>query len=274
MEDDWRQDSARRAKAALVNTTVPNAARVGDYMVGGRDNFEADRKAVRALIAAAPVAATIAPAASAFHQRAVRYLAAEAGIRQFLDIGTGSAAGCRTHEVAQSADPCCRVVYVDTDPMVLTHARALMRSAPGGVTAYLDADARDPAAIVAGARETLDFGQPVAVLLLATLAFIPDIAAAAAVLSTLLAGVLSGSYVVLYNQASDLHPAIVAAARRWNQLSSKRVTLRSRDEVASLIAGLELVPPGIVPICEWRPAPRDPRFEDVVPVHGLVARKP
>jgi hypothetical protein len=268
-------DEVRRAKAALIDTTTPNAARVADYMYGGQNNFQADRKAARALIATAPVVATIAPTVRAFQQRVVRYLVADAGIRQFLDVGTGLPLVGATHEVAQSLAPECRIVYVDNDPMVLSHARALMKSAPDGAIGYVDADVRDPDAIVADARATLDFRQPVAVLLLFTLAYVEDTAAAVAVVSSLMAAVPSGSYVAIYHLASDLDPTLEEAVGQWNtMLSAQPLVLRSRSQVAGLVAGLELVPPGLVPVSEWRPAPTDPRFEDVIPVHGVVARKP
>ena len=274
MGDDWGQDATRRAKAALIDTTVPNATRVGDYLYGGRNNFEADRKAVRTLMAAAPAIDSIAPAARAFHQRVVRYLAAEAGISQFLDIGTSFAASGNTHEVAQEVAPASRVVYTDNDPMVLSHARALMESRPDGVVRALDGDVRDPAAIVAAAAQTLDFSLPVAVLLLETLAYVEDTAEVAAIVAALMDAVPSGSYLAIYHVASDLDPAMQVAARRWNMMSSQRITLRSAAQLAGLLAGLDLVPPGLVPITEWRPAPSDPRFEHAVPVHGVVARKP
>lgn len=271
MVDD---DEERRARAALIDTTVPNHARVGDYLFGGRNNFEADRKIARAMIAMAPIVGTLAPAMRAFHQCVVRYLVTEVGVRQFLDIGTGLVPVGNTHDVAQSIDSRCRVVYVDTDPVVLAHARALMKSAPEGVIGCLDADVRDPAAIIAGARDSLDFRRPIAILLLATLTFVADTAVAAGIVSDLLDETICGSHVAIYHQAADLHPALLAATRRWNRQASRHVTLRSKDEVASLVAGMELVPPGLVPICEWRREPSDPSFEDVVPVHGVVARKP
>jgi len=276
MPDDWWNEAKRRDRAELIDASKANLVRVGDYMGGGRDNFEADRKAVRAMIAVAPVVTTIVPAARAYHHRVVRYLTAEAGVRQFLDVSAGSATSGRTHEVAQAIDPRCRVVYVSSEPMVLTHARALMNSAPEGAISCLDADIRDGGAIVTGARATLDFSRPVAVLLLSVsgLSYIADTAAAAAAVSALAAAVPSGSYVALYHPGSDLHPAYRQAVRRWNQLSPHPITARSRQEVASLVAGLELVPPGVVPICDWQPAPSDPRFEEVVPFYGVVARKP
>jgi S-adenosyl methyltransferase len=273
MADRWLLDSTRRAKAALIDTTVPNWARVGDALIGGRDNFEADRRAVRMLAAAAPFVSAIPVAARAFRQRAVRYLVAEAGIRQFLDVGTSLAMSGNTHEVAQSLVPDCRVAYVENDPMVLAHARAQLTSAPG-VVAVLDADLSDPAAILAAAAGTLDFDRPAAILLMATLSFVLDDAAAAGILRSLAGAVPAGSHVALYHQASDLDPAMLVATQRWNAMSGRHITLRSRVQLKGLLSGLDPVPPGLVPVTEWRPAPDDPRFERLVPVYGAVARKP
>jgi hypothetical protein len=276
MADDWEEDDAtRRAKAALISTTVPNAARVVDYLYGGDNNFEVDRRAARTLATTAPVIADIPSAVRAFQQRVLRFLVMEAGIRQFLDIGTGLPLVGNTHEVAQSLVPECRIAYVDNDPMVLSHARALMKSAPGGAVGYVDADVRDPAAIVAGARETLDLGQPVAVMLLFTLAYVQDDAEAAAAVAALTAAVPSGSYVAVYHLASDVDPALDDAARQWNKLMpAQTITLRSRAEIAGLTAGLDPVPPGLAPVTEWRPDPDDSPYDQPVPVHGMVARKP
>lgn len=271
MADD---DDERRARAALVDTNAPNRARVGDYLYGGRNNFEADRKIARAMVSMAPVVGALGPAMRAFRQRVVRYLVTEAGVRQFLDVGTGLEMSGNTHEVAQALDPRCRIVYADSDPVVLAHARAMITSTSNGAIRCVDADVRDSAAILAGARATLDFTRPVAVMLLATLTLISDTGAAAALVSALLAGTVPGSYVAIYHMASDLHPGLVVACRRWNRQATAKVTLRSAGEIASLVAGLDIVPPGQVPICEWRPEPADPGFEDVVPVYGLVARKP
>jgi hypothetical protein len=278
MADRWLLDSTRRAKAALIDTTVPNWARVGDALIGGRDNFEADRKAVRMLAAAAPYVSAIPVAARAFRQRVVRYLVTEAGISQFLDVGASLAMSGNTHEVAQSLAPDCRVVYIDSDPMVLAHARAQLASlprssAPGGAVVALDANLKDPAAILAAAAETLDLGRPVAILLMATLSFVLDDAAAARILRSLAGAVPAGSHVALYHQASDLDPAMSVAAARWNAMSGRHVTLRSRAQLTGLLSGLDLVPPGIMPVTDWRPAPDDPRFERLVPVYGAVARK-
>jgi hypothetical protein len=275
MADDWEQDATRRAKAALITTEAPNAARVADFLYGGHNNFEADRRAARALAKAAPVVAALAPALRAFQQRVLRFLVAEAGIRQFLDIGFGLPLVGNTHEVTQSIAPDCRVVYVDNDPMVLAHARALLRSAPGGAVGYVDADVRDPASVLAGARETLDFRQPVAVMLLFTLASVADTTEAAGVVSSLMAAAPSGSYAAVYHLASDMDPAMAAAAWEWNDMMpGQRITLRSRAEIAAVTAGFDLVPPGLVPVSEWRPTDGDPSFDSTVPVHALVVRKP
>ena len=272
--DDWGEDETRRAKAALISTDVPTAARVADFLYGGQNNFEADRRAGRALAKTAASVVDIAPAGLAFQQRVLRFLVAEAGIRQFLDIGTGLPVVGSAHEVAQSLAPECRIVYVDSDPMVLAHARALLKSAPGGAVGYVDADVCDPAAIMAGAAETLDPGRPVAVLLLFALAYVPG-DEAAEVTSALMADAAAGSYLALYHLASDVDPVLEQAAGEWNtMLPAQPITLRSRSEIEGLAAGLELVEPGVVPITDWRPAPGDPSFTRAVPLHALVARKP
>jgi S-adenosyl methyltransferase len=275
MPDDWAtEDAARRAKAALITTTEPSAARVVDYLYGGQNNFVADRNAARTLATAAPVIVDIAPAVRGFQRRLLRYLVAEAGIRQFLDIGTGLPLVGNTHEVAQSLAPECRITYVDNDPMVLIHARALMRSAPGGAVGYVDADIRDPETIVAGARVTLDLSQPAAVLLLFTLAYVADSTTAATIVSALAEAMPPGSYVGIYHLASDLEPSLADAARQWNKLMpGQSITLRSGPETAGLVDGLSLVPPGLTPVTHWR-TDTDPRAGSAVPVYGLLARKP
>jgi hypothetical protein len=273
--DDWDEDATRRAKADLISTSVPSAARVADYMNGGQNNFEADRRAARTLVATAPVTADIAPAVRAFQQRVLRFLVTDAGMRQFLDIGTGLPLVGSTHEVAQSLVPECRITYVDNDPMVLSHARALMKSAPGGAVGYVDADVREPSTIVAGARSILDFSQPVAVMLLFTLAYVQEADQAAEVVSSLAAAVPPGSYFALYHLASDLDVSMDEAVRQWNKMMpAQAITLRSREEIARLAAGLVPVAPGLVPVTEWRPTAEDPQFERVPPIHSLVAYKP
>jgi len=257
-----------------IDASVANVARAWNYMVGGKDNFEADREAARQLISVAPVIRIAAPASRAFLRRAVHYLAADAGIRQFLDIGTGLPTAGNTHEVAQSVAPQCRVVYVDNDPVVLVHARALLTSVPEGVTSYVDADARDPGAIIAEARATLDFGQPVAVIMVDLLNFIEDDAAVRSIMAELIAAVPTGSYFAIMHPASDLDPALPEAEKRWNQLAPQHVRLRSRADLTDLLAGLELVEPGLVTVPEWRPDEGEPVPSQPIPLYAVVARKP
>jgi len=204
----------------------------------------------------------------------VRYLADEAGIRQFLDIGTGLPTAGNTHEVAQAVAPACRVVYVDNDPVVLAHARALLTSLPEGATSYVDADAQDPGTIIAEAGATLDFRQPVAVMMVDLLNFVEDDAAVASIVSALRAAVPAGSYFAIMHPASDLDPALPEAGKRWNQLAPQRVRLRSREDLAGLLAGLELVEPGLVTVPEWRPDQGEPAPAEPIPLYAVVARKP
>jgi hypothetical protein len=270
--DDWLRATTRQVKLAQIDTTVPNVARVWNYLVGGRDNFDADRRAARQLVAVAPVMGDVAHASRAFLRRVVRFLAGEAGIRQFLDIGTGIPTAGNTHEIAQQVVPESRIVYVDHDPMVLVHARALLRSSPEGVTSYIDADARDPGKIIAGAQDTLDFSEPVAIVMIDVLNFIDGTREVGAIIRTLLDAVPSGSYLALMQPAIDEN--LLIAQRRWNQISPIPVWLRDRDEVASWLTGLELAEPGIVDVDKWRPADGDPVYPDGMPLYGAVARKP
>lgn len=274
MIDDWQLDATRRAQAARIDTAVPNAARVADFLNAGRNNFEADRRAARAMLATAPVIAEIVPAVLAFHERVVRFLALEAGVRQFLDVGTGLPGVETSRGVAQSVDPACRVVYVDNDPMVLAYVRAFSRSTSQGAIAALDGKLTDPAALLAGSAATLDFRQPVAMLLPSTLPFIPSAARAAAIVSALLAALSPGSYLALCHVASDLDRGLGAGTDYWNRMSPLHVTLRSRAEVASLTAGLDLIEPGLVPVNEWRPAFGEAGLDRPVPVYAVLARKP
>ena len=269
MADEWLKAASRPIRGVRVDSSVPNVARVWNCLVGGRDNFDTDRRAARQLIAASPVMAWLPSASRAFLRRTVRYLAAEAGIRQFLDIGTGMPSPGNTHEVAQDVDPSCRVVLVDNDPVVLSHARALLRSSDEGAVSYLDADARDTQVVIDGARATLDLTQPVGVIMIDLLNFLED---AAGVVARLAAAVPAGSYLAVMQPSRD--EQLVVAARRWNQLADSPVFLRDRDEVALWFAGLELVDPGIVDVNQWRPAPGDPTFPDGIPLLGAVARKP
>ncbi|HUN33540.1 MAG TPA: SAM-dependent methyltransferase [Trebonia sp.] len=255
----------------VIDVTVAHQARVYDYTLGGKDNFPADREAAEKAMQANPDVAPTARANRAFLGRAVRYLAAEAGIRQFLDIGTGIPSAGNTHEIAQAVAPESRIVYVDNDPIVLAHARALLTSAPGGETAYLDADARDPDTILARAAETLDFSQPVAIMMLLILHVIDD---PSAVTSRLLDAVPSGSYLAVSVPASDIQAeASAAAARRVNEQMPGTFNLLSRPQVARFFDGLELLEPGVVPANHWRPGPAGPDPARDLPCHVAVGRK-
>jgi hypothetical protein len=240
---------------ADIDTSVAHIARVYDYWLGGKDNFAPDREAGDEAIAAYPQLVSSVRANRAFLARTVRYLAGEAGIRQFLDIGTGIPTASNTHEVAQGIAPESRVVYADNDPMVLAHARALLRSAPEGRTAYLDADVRDPDTILRSAADVLDFSQPVAVMLVAILHFVSEDEDPAGIISRLMAEMPPGSSLTITHVPSDMHAtAMKAMGDRLNRLLAQRSTYRSREQVTKLFEGLELAEPGVVPIQEWRPA--------------------
>jgi len=260
---------------ASFETTVAHPARVYDFWLGGKDNFEADRIAARQVIAAQPGILFGVRANRAFLARTVRYLAGECGIRQFLDIGTGIPARDNTHEVAQFFAEDSRVVYVDNDPIVLAHARALLASGPHGATAYVDADLRDPGTILAHAARTLDFTQPVAIMLLLILHLIPDENDPYRIVARLLEAVPTGSHLVISHPASDIQAAASAeAARRYNQFVSTPQTRRNRAQVTEFFAGLDIAEPGIVQLHQWRPAPGTVAPPDAISSHGGVGRKP
>jgi hypothetical protein len=257
------------------DTTVAHPARVWDYWLGGKDNFAADREAGEQVIAAMPSVDAAARAGRAFLAAAVHYLAAGMGVRQFLDIGTGLPTASNTHEVAQRVGPESRIVYVDNDPIVLTHARALLTSDARGATAYVDADLRDTGKILAEARTVLDFSRPVALMLLHVLHFIPDRDDPYGLVTKLMEPLASGSYLVLAHTTAELGtPGLQEATDRYNRTSSVKVTLRDKADVTRFFEGMELVEPGITPVGVWRPGPMDE-----VPTHGLstytaVGRKP
>jgi hypothetical protein len=256
-----------------IDTSVAHQARVYDYWLGGKDNFAADRVVGDKALQASPDLRVTARANRAFLGRAVRFLAGEAGIRQFLDIGTGIPSANNTHEVAQGVAPESRIVYVDNDPIVLAHARALLTSAPEGVTAYLDADARDPDTILASAATTLDFTEPVAITLLGILQVLKD---PRAVTSRLLDAVPRGSYLVISVPASDLDPEVQATlARNLNEsLPGITYSFCSNAEVTRFFDGLELVEPGVVPLNYWRPGPGGPDPARKLSAYGAVGWKP
>jgi S-adenosyl methyltransferase len=237
-----------------LDVSVPHIARVYNYWLGGKDHFAADRVAAEQTIAVYPGIRESARANRAFLARAVRHLAG-AGIRQFLDIGTGLPTANNTHEVAQAAVPESRIVYVDNDPLVLAHARALLTSSAEGVTAYLDADLRDVDKIIARAADTLDFGQPVAIMLIAILHYIPDADEARQIVARLLESVSAGSYLVISHAGSDLFPAEISAFEKSlnEHLPSDQHVARPRREVERFFDGTDLVPPGVVRVSQWRP---------------------
>ena len=237
-----------------IDTSVPHIARVYDYWLGGKDNFAPDRAAAEAAMREDPNVVEGVRGNRAFLARAVRYLAGQAGVRQFLDIGTGIPAASNTHEVAQGEAPECRVVYVDNDPIVLSHARALLTSEPGGATAYLDQDLRNVGEIIHAAAGTLDFTKPVAVMLIGILHCIPDEDDPAGIVEQLMYAVPPGSYLVISHPANDINnPGVGKLASRLNELMPMKLRFRSRAEVARLFGGLELVEPGLVRGPEWRP---------------------
>jgi SAM-dependent methyltransferase len=235
-----------------IDVTVAHPARVYDYWLGGKDNFAADREAAEEVLKAKPGIRLNVRANRAFLVRSVGYLAGEAGVRQFLDIGTGIPAANNTHEVAQSVAPGAGVVYVDNDPIVLSHARALLTSA-SGPTAFIDADLRDPGKILGQAARTLDFTEPVALMMIAVLHLIPDEQDPWGLVSEYLRALPSGSYLVISHPASDVDSgSSERAAQRYNERVASRMRRRSREEMARFFDGLDLVEPGIVQLHQWR----------------------
>jgi hypothetical protein len=236
------------------DTSVAHAARVYNYWLGGKDNFAADREAAERAIHAYPGIVRAALANRAFLARVVRYLTAEAGIRQFLDVGTGIPAANNTHEVAQAVAPESRIVYVDHDPVVLLHARVLLKSGRDGATDYIDADLLDPDSILSQAARTLDFSRPIALMLLSTLHLIPDADDPFTAVRRLVGALPPGSYLAVSHGASDLDSGVAATmADSINDLMAETVTARSRDQVDRFFDGLEFIEPGLVRVSEWRP---------------------
>ena len=236
------------------DTTVAHPARIYNYWLGGKDNFEADREVGEQTKAAYPDIVSGVQAQRAFLASAVRYLVTRAGVRQFLDIGTGLPAADNTHEVAQSLAPESRIVYVDNDPMVLAHANALLTSTPEGACAYLDADLRDTEKVLRAASGLLDFGQPIAVMLIGILHLIPDADDPAAIVARLIAGLPAGSWLAVAHPASDIASDKVATMTdRYNQRVATAATLRTHMEISAFFAGTDLLPPGLVQYHQWHP---------------------
>ncbi|MBP2703040.1 SAM-dependent methyltransferase [Microbispora sp. RL4-1S] len=261
--------------AVRVNPEVAHNARVWNHWLGGKDNYAADREVGDRIASMFPTIADVARADRAFLRRAVRHLAGEAGIRQFLDIGTGLPTADNTHQVAQRAAPDARVVYVDNDPLVLVHARALLTSAEAGATAYIHADLRDPDEILRQAAATLDLTRPVAVMLLGVLNFVLDTGEAAAIVRRLLDAVPSGSHLALTHPTLELGGEANAEAMAfWNAHATPPITARGRAEISQFLHGLELLEPGLVSCSLWRPDVSEVGAPVRVPQYAAVGRKP
>jgi hypothetical protein len=246
------------------NPEVPHPARVYNVWLGGKDGLAADRAAAAEVAACRPQVVAGARANRAFLARAVRYLGGQRGIRQFVDIGPGLPAPGNTHEVAQAVAPGCRVVYVDNDPLVLSHARALLTSNREGACDYVDADLRDPGAILKGAARTLDFSRRAAVMLVAVLHFIPGADDPQGAVAALAGALAPGSFVAISHVTADFAPdAVGAGVAAYNNHVPAGITVRSHAEVTALFGGLSLVAPGVVPVSEWRP--------EHGPMHGVSA---
>ncbi|WP_246115603.1 SAM-dependent methyltransferase [Trebonia kvetii] len=257
-----------------LDISVAHIARVYNYWLGGKDHFAADRAAGEATIGVYPGIQQSARANRAFLARAVRYLAETEGIRQFLDIGTGLPTANNTHEVAQAAAPDSRIVYVDNDPLVLAHARALLTSTPQGATAYLDADLRDTRKILEQAAGVLDFGQPVAIMLIAILHYIPDLGEARDIVARLLAAVPADSFLVVSHAGSDLFPDEIAAFEKNlnDHLPGDTHVARPRGQVSLFFEHTTLLEPGVVRVSEWRPETAE-EAERPTTLWGGIGRK-
>ena len=261
-----------------IDTSRPHPARMYDYYIGGKNHFAADREVADAALSHWPSGRIGLRENRRFLGRAVRYLASEAGVRQFLDIGSGLPTTANVHEIAQAVDPSSRVVYVDSDPMVLVHARALLTSAPEGRTAYIQADLKSPLDILSSpvVRSVLDFSQPVALMLIAVLHFLQEDDQAEGVLKTLVDALPPGSYLAASHITAEHDPEGIAGGQRVYRNAGLPMNTRDSDEFASLaFSDLELVPPGVVLVTEWRPESKAPRPTAAeVSCYGGVARKP
>ncbi|WUH98848.1 SAM-dependent methyltransferase [Spirillospora sp. NBC_00431] len=268
-------DDPRERAWPQIDSSVPHSARIWNYWLGGKDNYPVDRAVGEDIKKVFPGIVMTALADRAFLGRVVWHLVDEVGIRQFLDIGTGLPTVDNTHEVAQRIAPECRVVYVDNDPLVLTHARALLTSRAEGATSYIDADVHDPEHILAQARETLDFDQPIAIMLLGIVHFILDDEEAQAIIKSLVDAVPSGSYLAMTHACDFVNTEeIHANIREWNKHGTPKMTVRSYDQVSRLLAGLELLEPGLVSLPRWRPEASPWGEPPELPGICALARKP
>ena len=260
--------------SARLNTGVAHNARVWNYWIGGKDNYEVDQQVGEHVAGMFPIIRDIARADRDFLGRAVSFLAGERGVRQFLDIGTGLPTAENTHEIAQRLAPDSRIVYVDNDPIVLVHARTLLTGTHDGVTAYIDADVHDPDAILERAGRTLDFTQPVAVMMLGILNFVLDVDKAREIVRRVMAAAPSGSFLVLTHPTFDdvLGGAgQIPAMKFWNENATPPITARSGADIAAFFEGLEVLEPGMVSCGQWR---AEPGSAVLVPQYGAVAVKP
>ncbi|TDC86055.1 SAM-dependent methyltransferase [Actinomadura sp. 7K507] len=258
----------------VIDTSVPHSARIWNHWLGGKDNYEVDREMGGKVEEIFPGFVQVARMTRQFTGRAVRYLAGEAGIRQFLDVGTGLPTADNTHEVAQRVAPESHILYIDNDPMVLAHAHALLTSTPEGATAYVDADLHRPDEILEAARQRLDFDQPIALMLMGILGHIDPYQRARDIVATLLDALPSGSYLAIA-EADDTHPPFVESMRAYAESGAVPYRLRSPEQIRGFFTGLELVEPGLVAPYTWRPED-GAASTDPVPGAGLaaVARKP
>ncbi|MGH4018723.1 MAG: SAM-dependent methyltransferase [Pseudonocardiaceae bacterium] len=257
-----------------IKFDVPHSARIWNYWMGGKDNYEVDRAAGDAVVAVYPDIVTMATQSRQFLIRAVRFLAGEVGIHQFLDIGTGLPTMQNTHEIAQQVAPESRIVYVDNDPLVLAHARALLGSTtPEGVTSYVDADFHDPDLIIADARNVLNFHQPVAVMFMGVLGHVADFGEMRSIVARVMAAVPSGSYLALWD-GTDTDEAALEATAKYAETGAVTYIWRSPEQIGQCFEGLELVDPGLVPITLWRPDTAEVGEVEPIDAYGAVARKP
>ncbi|MGH3775005.1 MAG: SAM-dependent methyltransferase [Pseudonocardiaceae bacterium] len=258
-----------------IDTTIPQPARFWDYLLGGKDNYPIDREVGGQVLTIFPDLRDSARADRGFLFRAVRHLVAEAGIRQLLDIGTGLPTVNNTHQVAQATAPECHIVYVDNDPMVLVHARALLTSTPEGTTDYLAADVCDPETILDEAARTLDFTRPVALMLLGIINYVMDDGEANAIVKRLLDAVPSGSYLAMSHPTPEIHAEVIEASMQlYNSSGAAPIRTRTRQELTRFFDGLELLEPGVVSCSLWRPDASDVGTRAEVTQYCGVARKP
>ncbi|GAB2951765.1 SAM-dependent methyltransferase [Nonomuraea fastidiosa] len=267
-----RRRADRAAPAERMDTSVPHPARVWNYWLGGKDNYAPDRQVGDEIVEVMPDLPVNARAEREFIGRVVRHLAGECGVDQFLDVGTGIPTADNTHEVAQRVNPKARIVYVDNDPIVLAHARALLVGTEEGATDYLDADLREPEPILRDAARTLDFSRPVALLLMGVLEFVPDAEPAHRSVRTLVDALPSGSYLAI---AHSVHsPSMDKAAAAWNASGATPLTLRTEEELRAFFDGFELLEPGVVSLPKWRPDPQTSFQDREVFQYGGLGRKP